>query len=444
MSSIKRVGIVGAGLTGLTAAWRLQRAGFEVKVFEKSQIIGGRTLTIRKDDFVFDVGAITLLPTYATMRELVDELGISQHLHEVHPVIGIPRDGVMHRLDVAHPLRSLLQLKLISTRDKLKLLKLVGPMMRTWNRSNFQSLGALADYDDETIADYVRRTMSESINEYIAGPVIRGNTLNGTEDAPAGELLWMLRQYAAPYVCGFDQGINFLAETLGSRVPVALGSEVMQVHRQDAQVVIEGERNGAAFIETFDACVIGLPPQGIRQLAPTLSARQRDFLDTLRPLVSVNLHVGLRRRPANTETFILPPKSEQPMLTTIVMDHLKAPGRAPTGKGAMSFFLRDTWGVENFATPDADVLDRVLKMAIPFVGDLRSDVESYVVQRWPYSIIKSRPGLYRQIRDYEADLDPQDRVQIGGDFLSMGMEAAISSGATMAERLKQILTTQKA
>lgn len=42
-----RVGVAGAGLAGLTAAWMLQRRGAEVFVFEARHRIGGRVLTIR-------------------------------------------------------------------------------------------------------------------------------------------------------------------------------------------------------------------------------------------------------------------------------------------------------------------------------------------------------------------------------------------------------------
>lgn len=74
-------------------------------------------------------------------------------------------------------------------------------------------------------------------------------------------------------------------------------------------------------------------------------------------------------------------------------------------------------------------------MAAPFIGDVRGDIETYVIERWPYAIIKSSVGLYQRMRDYEADIDPDDPIQIGGDFLSMGMESAVISGTQAAARL---------
>jgi oxygen-dependent protoporphyrinogen oxidase len=437
-----RIAVVGGGLTGLTAAWRLQSAGCAVTVFERTAAVGGRTRSIRQDGFIFDVGAITMLPTYVRIGRLVEELGLAPRLHRVVPKIGIPRAGTIHKLDLAHPLKSLLATKLISGVTKLRMLKLLGPMIRTWHLSTYETLSTLAAFDQETIAAFTRRRYGEEFHEFIAGPIISGNTLNSTECAPAGELLWMLRQYAAPYLLAFDQGINLLAESLGAHVPVQFGAEVLAVDASD-QVAVRINTGGTERVEHFDGCVIALPPPQLAALSCDLTAGQRSFLAALEPLCSVNLHVGLARAPAATETFILPPRSEQACLTTIVMDHLKAPGRAPAGKGVVSFFLSDTWSREHFDLPDRELKAKILAMAAPFIGDVSQDVESYVVQRWPYAIIKSRVGLYRAMRDYEADLDAHSCVQIGGDFLSMGMEAAVTSGEKVAARLHRVMSSSK-
>jgi len=42
----KHIIVIGAGISGLTAAFRLQRAGHAVSVFEARQRVGGRMITI--------------------------------------------------------------------------------------------------------------------------------------------------------------------------------------------------------------------------------------------------------------------------------------------------------------------------------------------------------------------------------------------------------------
>ena len=44
----KRIGVAGAGLAGLSAAWALQRRGADVTVFEARHRIGGRVLTVER------------------------------------------------------------------------------------------------------------------------------------------------------------------------------------------------------------------------------------------------------------------------------------------------------------------------------------------------------------------------------------------------------------
>ncbi|MCS6783055.1 MAG: C-3',4' desaturase CrtD [Gloeomargarita sp. SKYBB_i_bin120] len=52
-----RVGVIGAGIGGLTAAALLAKRGFEVVVWEQAAQVGGCASTFRRGPFVFDVGA---------------------------------------------------------------------------------------------------------------------------------------------------------------------------------------------------------------------------------------------------------------------------------------------------------------------------------------------------------------------------------------------------
>lgn len=51
-----RIAILGAGLSGLTIAYELERAGYDVTIIEASHRIGGRNLTLRHGDVVDEMG----------------------------------------------------------------------------------------------------------------------------------------------------------------------------------------------------------------------------------------------------------------------------------------------------------------------------------------------------------------------------------------------------
>ncbi|HLT34737.1 MAG TPA: NAD(P)/FAD-dependent oxidoreductase [Enhygromyxa sp.] len=68
--------VVGAGLSGLAAAARLQAAGKRVRVLEARERVGGRTLTVDFHGGPVDLGGQWLGPTQTRALQLVDELGL--------------------------------------------------------------------------------------------------------------------------------------------------------------------------------------------------------------------------------------------------------------------------------------------------------------------------------------------------------------------------------
>lgn len=65
----KKVTVIGAGVAGLASAIRLQHAGYEVELYEKVSLAGGKMNRIEKDGYTFDLG-----PTIVMMPELYREI----------------------------------------------------------------------------------------------------------------------------------------------------------------------------------------------------------------------------------------------------------------------------------------------------------------------------------------------------------------------------------
>ncbi len=123
------VAIVGAGISGLSAAYELHTRGLTVKVLESQPRPGGVIVTERLDGFLVDAGPDSLLMQKPAAPELCRELGISDRLMPTRP----PRTAFVYRRGRLHAipdasilgfptrLRPLATSSLFSTSAKLRM-----------------------------------------------------------------------------------------------------------------------------------------------------------------------------------------------------------------------------------------------------------------------------------------------------------------------------------
>lgn len=73
-----KIAIVGAGISGLAAAHALKKLGYKnITIFEARDRVGGQIYTIKKDGYLYELGAIFTLEQFKTIKELVNEYTIT-------------------------------------------------------------------------------------------------------------------------------------------------------------------------------------------------------------------------------------------------------------------------------------------------------------------------------------------------------------------------------
>src|SRR5579863_3718315 len=94
----KKVIVVGAGMAGLAAGFRLRQAGAQVTVLESSGRVGGRISTDSRDGYLVERGAQLITSTYRNALGLVKELGLESQLKPTSPWMAIVKDGIPRRI----------------------------------------------------------------------------------------------------------------------------------------------------------------------------------------------------------------------------------------------------------------------------------------------------------------------------------------------------------
>src|SRR5688572_12529546 len=88
-----KAAVVGGGVAGLAAAYRLMQAGHEVALFEAAPQLGGLVRTFEVGGEPLECFYHHLFTTDTTIVHLVDELGLSERLVWRDSKVGFFRDG---------------------------------------------------------------------------------------------------------------------------------------------------------------------------------------------------------------------------------------------------------------------------------------------------------------------------------------------------------------
>ncbi len=354
------IAIIGGGITGLTAAYRLRQMNLPVTVYEASARLGGVIQSVEKDGYLAEFGPNTVLETSPKIVALIRDLGLESRRLYSNPAAG-KRFLVRNRRLVNLPGSpfAFFATPLFSWSAKLRLL--AEPFIR---RSDPEIEESLADFVLRRIG---REFLDYAINPFVAGvyagdparlsvkqafpklhaleqkygSLIKGQILGARERRRRAEVS---KQNAPKF--SFEHGLQELIDALGRHLEGAL---------QMRSRVTRLQRRGADWHVTVDGRDRAIPHAGVLLAAPAyrLAELKLEGADDLSlaplgeiqypPVASVVL--GFRREdvahPLDGFGMLIPAVEGFRILGTIFSSSL-FPHRAPSGHVTLTSYVGGT------------------------------------------------------------------------------------------------------
>jgi oxygen-dependent protoporphyrinogen oxidase len=440
----ERIIVVGAGIAGLTAAFRLSRLGYDVTVLEGDSRVGGRMSSAQRDGYRFDRGAVSLSTKYEHMHKLIAEVGIGDQVVPCPDTIGIPRDGTIHRIRSKAPVRSATT-GLLSTRSKLAALPLGLDLRRLGKVIDWDDIGACDGWDDETAKDWVLRRVGgrsgTEIEQHVTDAVVRGGLMTRTDTMSALELQFLLVSFFGAELFTFDHGVGVLPSAMAAKLDVRLNTRVMQVEEHTGGVRVSSVRDGEDEVtEDADACVIALSGHDMAAVHPGLPAEHRAIMRGTDYVALIRISLALDRRPAETSMFLALSERAHPDLCGLFPDHNRHPSRAPEGKGMVTAYWHHDWNTAEWDNEDDVIVDKTIAAASEFIPELENSVRFADLTRWRASFLYARPGTYKALHHIAAAREHAKRIHLAGDYFGgPSTNTSLSSGELAASRLAAYL-----
>ncbi len=428
--------IIGAGLAGLTPGYRLNKAGWDVIVLEAAGEVGGRAVTVRRQGYIFESGAVGLGTVYKDYMDLVAELGLSDQIVKSSTVSATVRDGRLFEIDTARPLTGLTT-QLFSWRSKLKLVNLMLDLRKVKPYLDIRDVAAAAQFDDEDSATYARRRLNPELLEYFVEPVARTVNLTRARNVSKLELMNALAGLLATTLVTLAGGVDIFAQKLAASLDIRLGCRVSLVEAADGHATATWtDASGATLHERADVCVIATTLPQAAALFPAARATSAPLIDIIAYSRGLCVHLGYKVRPQTKALIVMMPPGEQPEIALFFMEHNKAPDRAPPGHAMLTIFYDDETVERPWNLPDDRLVLETQAVVECIFPELAGQLDMSHVTRWEEGLTKPVRGIYHAMRRAKRAADSGLRVQLAGDYHSTaGQNSAVASGNDVARAI---------
>jgi protoporphyrinogen/coproporphyrinogen III oxidase len=438
--------VIGAGPSGLTAAHRLREQGIPSIILERRDRTGGMIHTHREQGYLMEEGATILPSAYEPVVRLAGEIGCGSELIPAGSVIGFARGDTIHNLRSDHLFSDVLKTDLVSLRSKALMTRFGVDATRASKLLSYEDLSRASAFDTMTPREYcsLHLGLSGEVYDYVINSTVRG-VLGVRGDAISNlELFFMLYNILGSKLYAFRNGYSTYIDRLGEGLDIRLKATVQEVRETaDGVTVTWVDAEGVTHTDDAAGCVVTARGDTIPDLVPGhFDPSSEAFLRGLRYTKCVVMNTGVTRQPKGIEASVINiPEPVDPDIMGFTCEHNKAPGRAPEGHGLLDILTMTEYAEQIIDQDDDHIRHAILSRMEKVIPGLTDTVDYTRIARWNEVIVYSRPGLYKDLGQFQARQAARpSRVQLAGVFRSSSnMCTATVSGENAAAELARQL-----
>ena len=458
MPGPKHVIVIGAGLSGLACAHRLNQLGADVTVLEASDRAGGLLGTIRKDGFLFESGPQSFQST-EVLLDLIRELGIESELRKADPSAAryILLHGRLQKIPTSP--QAMLTSSLLGAHSRWKILS--EPFRKTRPPDS-----------EESVASFARRKFGNEILEYLVGPFVSGVYAGDPEKLSLKAAFPSLDEWEREYgsvlrgakkartrkgpgepdsLCSFQQGVATLPDAIAAKLGQRLRTQTRAVSLSHLGTVggktyeVRSERAGS--LETMQAAAIvaATPAYVSAHLIESMSAQLGHTLSGIAyapiAVVASGYYQQQVGEPMNGFGFLVPRGEKLHTLGTVWNSSL-FPGRAPRGAVTLTSFTGGATNPGIAGEPEGEIAKLIQSENERTLKIIGSPLMS-AVWKYPRALPQYNLGhghVVEAIRDAERQLAG---IFFAGNYLQgPAVGKCVENGFQTAEAVQNYLQTK--